>query len=100
LGDTGLIRSIFFEVIGTSFSEFRARSGDCHRDPEICFGKPCIKGTRITVGDILGWLSAGMTAAEIIEDYPELQEIHIRAALAFAAIRDKMTKVFIHEAVA
>jgi uncharacterized protein (DUF433 family) len=69
-------------------------------DPEICFGKPCIKGTRISVGNILGWLSAGMTTEEIIEDYPELQEIHIRAALAFAATRDKMTKVFVHEAVA
>jgi uncharacterized protein (DUF433 family) len=69
-------------------------------DPEICFGKPCIKGTRICVGNILQWLSTGMTINEIIEDYPELQEIHIRAALAFAATRDKMTKVFVHEAVA
>ena len=69
-------------------------------DPEICFGKPCIKGTRISVGDILGWLAVGMTKDEIIEDYPELQEAHIRSALAFAAARDKITKVFIHEAVA
>ena len=69
-------------------------------DNEIRFGKPCIKGTRISVGDILGWLSAGMTILEIIEDYPELKEVHIRAALAFAAARDKITKVFLHEAVA
>ena len=69
-------------------------------DPEVCFGKPCIKGTRICIGDILKWLSIGMTVEEIIEDYPELQDVHIRAALAFAAARDKMTKVFIHEAVA
>ena len=69
-------------------------------DPEICFGKPCIRGTRISVGNILNWLSAGMTPDEIIEDYPELQNVHIRAALAFAAARDKMTKVFVHEAVA
>jgi uncharacterized protein (DUF433 family) len=68
-------------------------------DPEICFGKPCVKGTRITVGDILRWLSSGMTVEEIIEDYPELQEVHIRAVLAFAATRDKMTRVFVHEAV-
>jgi uncharacterized protein (DUF433 family) len=59
----------------------------------IRFGKPCITGTRITVGDILGWLAAGMTNSEILEDYPELQTIHIRAALAFAAERDAMTKV-------
>jgi uncharacterized protein (DUF433 family) len=69
-------------------------------DPEIRFGKPCIKGTRITVGDILQWLSGGMTEQEIINDYPELQIIHIRAALAFAAERDAMTKVVVHEAVA
>ena len=69
-------------------------------DPAIRFGKPCIKGTRITVGDILQWLSAEMTEQEILEDYPELQNIHIRAALAFAAERDKMTKVFVHETVA
>ena len=69
-------------------------------DPEICFGKPCIKGTRIIVGSILGWLSAGMSVLEITEDYPELNEVHIRAALAFAAVRDKITKVYVHEAVA
>ena len=69
-------------------------------DPEICFGKPCIKGTRICVSDILGWLSTGMKIEEITDDYPELQETHILAALDFAATRDKITKVFIHEAVA
>jgi len=69
-------------------------------DPEIRFGKPCIKGTRITVGDILQWLSGGMSEQEIIADYPELQITHIRAALAFAAERDAMTKVVVHEAVA
>ena len=69
-------------------------------DHEIRFGKPSIKGTRITVGDILQWLSAGMTEQEILEDYPELQQIHIKAALAFAAKRDTMTKVIVHETVA
>ena len=69
-------------------------------DNEIRFGKPCIKGTRITVGDILQWLSSGMTEQEILEDYPELQKTHIKAALAFAAERDAMTKVIVHETVA
>ncbi|MCL2264973.1 MAG: DUF433 domain-containing protein [Treponema sp.] len=69
-------------------------------DPKIRFGKPCIKGTRITVGDILQWLSGGMTEQEIMDDYPELQKIHIRAALAFAAERDSITKVVVHETVA
>jgi len=69
-------------------------------DPQIRFGKPCIKGTRISVGDILQWLSSGMTEQDIIDDYPELQKIHIRAALAFAAERDAITKVAVHEVVA
>ena len=67
---------------------------------EIRFGKPCIKGTRITVGDILQWLSSGMSEQEILEDHPELQKNHIKAALAFAAERDAMTKVIVHETVA
>jgi len=69
-------------------------------DPQIRFGKPCIKGTRITVGDILQWLSCGMSEQEIIDDYPELHKNHIRAALAFAAERDAITKVVVHETVA
>ena len=55
---------------------------------DVRFGKPCIKGTRISVGDILGWLSTGMTVSEITADYPELQDTNIRAALAFAAKSD------------
>jgi len=43
------------------------------------------KGTRITVGDILQWLSEGMPVPEILDNYPLLEEIHIKAALAFAA---------------
>ncbi len=61
--------------------------------PGIRFGKPCIKDTRITVGDILGWLSAGMTFEEIIEDFPELNVESIRAALAFAAKREESVKI-------
>ena len=51
-------------------------------------GKPCVRGMRITVYDILEWLASGMTYAEIIEDYPELEEADIRACLAFAADRE------------
>ena len=69
-------------------------------DNDIRFGKPCIKGTRITVGDILQWLAMGMTHEEILEDYPELEEAHILAVLAFAAERDAMTKIVVHEATA
>ena len=62
-------------------------------DQGIRFGKPCIKGTRITVGDILQWLSEGISVSEILDDYPLLQEIHIQAALAFAARREEITKI-------
>ena len=47
--------------------------------PEKRFGQPCIINTRITVFDILSWLASGMTAEEIVEDYPELKEDHIKA---------------------
>lgn len=52
-------------------------------------GRPCIRGMRITVADILGWLAAGMSHAEIIADFPELTEDDIRAALAYAADRER-----------
>ena len=48
-------------------------------------GKPCIRGMRISVGDVLGWLAAGMTRDEIREDFPEITDEDIAAALAFAA---------------
>ena len=48
-------------------------------------GKPCIRGMRITVYDILDYLASGMTEAEIINDFPELEPEDIRASLGFAA---------------
>jgi len=56
-------------------------------------GKPCVRGMRITVGDVLGWLAAGMTFKEIIEDFPELTEEDIRVCLAYAADRESKAKV-------
>ena len=52
-------------------------------------GRPCIRGMRIAVSDVLGWLAAGMSHAEILGDYPELTEEDIRAALSFAADRER-----------
>jgi uncharacterized protein (DUF433 family) len=51
-------------------------------------GKLCIRGLRITVYDVLAWLADGMSEAEILEDYPELEINDIRACLAFAAQRE------------
>ena len=48
-------------------------------------GKPCIRGMRITVGDILSWLASGMTIQEILADYDELKQEDIYAALSYAA---------------
>ena len=62
-------------------------------NPDIRFGKPCIKGTRIAIGDILQWLASGMTHQQILEDFPSLQEEHIIAALYFAANREAIIKM-------
>ena len=54
-------------------------------DPNICFGKPCIRGTRIWVSLILDNLAAGSTEAEILSEYPGLTAEDIRAAIAYGA---------------
>lgn len=58
-------------------------------DPEIRGGKPCIRGTRITVYDILEYLAGGMTEDEILDDFPSLQREDIRGVLEFAAARER-----------
>lgn len=65
---------------------------DHHRiviDPEIRFGKPTVRGTRMTVSDVLSYLAAGMTEDQILEDFPQLTREDIRACLAFAADRER-----------
>ncbi len=52
-------------------------------------GRPCIRSLRIAVADVLGWLAAGMSPAQICADYPELTEDDIRACLAYAAERER-----------
>lgn len=58
-------------------------------DPSVRSGKPCIKGTRITVYDILEYLAGGMSEEEILKDFPDLTLEDIRACLAFAATRER-----------
>lgn len=58
-------------------------------DPEIRFGKPTVRGTRITVGDVLSYLAAGMSEAEILADFPSLTREDLRACLAYAADRER-----------
>jgi uncharacterized protein (DUF433 family) len=54
-------------------------------NPEVCFGKPCIRGYRLRVTDVLSMLAAGATHAEVLESYEFLEEADILAALAYAA---------------
>jgi uncharacterized protein (DUF433 family) len=57
--------------------------------PGVRSGKPCIKGTRITVYDVLEYLAGGMTEEQILADFPDLTREDIRACLAFAAARER-----------
>ncbi len=57
------------------------------------FGKPCVRDTRITVYDILGWLATGMSVDEIISDFPELSKEDIKACLAYAAEREHKLQI-------
>jgi len=58
-------------------------------NPAVRSGKPCIKGTRITVYDVLEYLAGGMSEDDILGDFPDLTRDHIRASLAFAAARER-----------
>lgn len=61
--------------------------------PEKRFGRPCIKGTRISVYDVLNWLANGMSKKEIIADFPELNKDQINACLSFAVDREQRIRV-------
>jgi len=54
-------------------------------DPNVCFGKPCVRGTRIWVSLLLDFLAAGMTIEDILAEYPQLQREDILAAIAYGA---------------
>ena len=58
-------------------------------NPAVRSGKPCIKGTRITVYDVLEYLAGGMSEDQILADFPSLEREDIRACLMFAAARER-----------
>ena len=62
-------------------------------NPEKRFGKPCIRNTRITVFDVLGWLASGMSNSDILQDFTELSEEDISACLSYAAERERKIRV-------
>ena len=69
-------------------------------DPEIRSGKPCIRGTRISVSDVFDYLGGGMSVEEILADFPDLSRADIQACFAFAASRERKLNTLLHEAVA
>ena len=62
-------------------------------NPNIRFGKPCIKGTRISVYDVLSMLATGMTIPEIIADFPQLTKEQILACLGYSADKERKATV-------
>lgn len=66
-------------------------------DPNVMFGKPCIRGMRIRVSDVLDMLAAGASRSEILESYPYLEDADITAALAYAARAAENKVVFAAE---
>ena len=65
-------------------------------DPNVCFGKPCIRGTRIQVSLILGFLASGMTTEEIMTEYHQLTKDDIRAAIAYGSemARERYVEIY------
>ncbi len=62
-------------------------------DPEIRFGKACVRGTRLTVGEILEFLASGRSEQELLSDFPQLTHEDVLACLAFAAARERRIQV-------
>jgi uncharacterized protein (DUF433 family) len=62
-------------------------------NPDVRFGKPCVRGTRITVGEVLGQLAAGVPESELLAEFPQLAHEDILACFAFAAERERRLQV-------
>ena len=58
-------------------------------DPLVRSGKPCVRGTRITVADVLDYLGGGMSIAEVLDDFPDITAQDVQACLSFAADRER-----------
>jgi uncharacterized protein (DUF433 family) len=74
-----------FENLSGEFTMEGDYNNYIETDPDKRFGKPCVKGTRIAVSDILDMLGEGMNQADILEEHPNLTLIQIKAALAYAS---------------
>jgi uncharacterized protein (DUF433 family) len=84
----GLLAGLY-SVLGLAYLPDMDYSQHISMEPGRRSGKPCVRGTRITVVDVLEYLASGMTYAEILADFPQLTESDILACLAFAADRER-----------
>jgi uncharacterized protein (DUF433 family) len=82
-------------VLGLAYLDAMDYSQIITIEPGKRSGKPCIRGTRMTVGDVLDYLAAGMTHAEVLHDFPNLTEQDILACLSFAADRERKVELVI-----
>jgi uncharacterized protein (DUF433 family) len=79
-------------ALGEAFGSRLTRMGLLDRiglDTSVRFGKPCVRGTRISVGDVLDYLAAGVSEDRLLLDFPQLVRDDIRACLAYAAERER-----------
>jgi uncharacterized protein (DUF433 family) len=93
---------IFWHLLATDCSRLAARAGLGYHndmtsldrisiDPTVRFGKACIRGTRLTVGEVLGYLASGMSEEEVLASFPQLTHEDVLACLAYAAERERRT---------
>ena len=82
-------------ALSIAYLDFMDYSQIITMEPGKRGGKPCIRGLRISVGDVLGYLASGMSHAEILSDFPYLTEDDIRACLAFAADRERKLETLV-----
>ena len=83
---SAVVCSAFWRLRKANGMDWQTRIGV---DPAVRSGKPCIRGTRITVYDVLEYMAGGMSESEILADFPDLAGEDIRACLAFAAARER-----------
>ena len=62
-------------------------------NPEKRYGRPCVRDTRISVFDVLGWLASGMSNTQILKDFPELSNEDISACLSYAADKERKIRI-------
>jgi uncharacterized protein (DUF433 family) len=95
IGGTGVCTIALYRAVWFAYLRGMDYSQIITMEPGKRSGKPCIRGTRMTVGDVLDYLASGMTHAEVLHDFPNLTEQDILACLSFAADRERKVELVI-----